>query len=82
MDIEQLVDEILLELYRRLRMLPDTETEKKKELDISGRRVITEAYLQTIYSRDLVCIHIGKRCIITPLAADFIKDYGLQIHRI
>ena len=53
-----------------------------QEVDLSSKRLLTEQMLEESSLSKYQMIIISKRCIVTPLAMDYIGDRGISIKRI
>ncbi|RDY23491.1 ethanolamine utilization protein [Romboutsia maritimum] len=53
-----------------------------KFIDLTTKKLISESDLKKPHLNGIKIVHINKKCIVTPLANDFIRIYHLQLKRI
>ncbi|HIT90779.1 MAG TPA: hypothetical protein IAC41_10235 [Candidatus Merdenecus merdavium] len=91
MEFEKLVDEVLKELLKRLQFqdlcsipssdheLPDSHKAISKEFDLSKKKLLTEQVLEEFSLKNRSYLLVNHKCIITPLAMDYIRDREITI---
>lgn len=53
-----------------------------KFLDLTSKKLISESDLKKPHLNGIKIVHINKKCIVTPLANDFIRIHHLKLKRI